>query len=366
MIKKIQITAFKRFLSLELICQKLTVLTGANGAGKSSVINSLLLLRKAVKSGPATYIELNDTHGLQLGCGIDVLNSNAENNSIELSITEDNQFTWKFLATENEHDLTLQKSEAPNEYNGALTVSDSKFTYLCAERVGPRDTLSASPASPESLNIGVHGEYSAQVLSLYASQRVHDRLVFSPEENPAALLQQQTEAWLSEIVRPLQIEASWIPGSLSTKLRFKSPDTTAMWTRPSNMGFGVSYALPIIIAGLRSQAGDFLIIENPEAHLHPAGQSKIGEFLARVASTGCQVVIETHSDHVINGIRKSIANGSSNLAAEEASINFFTEEATATPIAVGQTGQLSNWPKGFFDQSQIDLGQLARVQREKK
>lgn len=365
MINRIEILAFKRFIRLVLECGRLTVLTGANGAGKSSVIHALLLLRKAARS-EATAIELNDSYGLQLGCGIDVLNAGAIDNTIEISVHEEQPYIWRLLASENEFDLTLDKITFPDQYDGLLRVNDSRFTYLCAERFGPRDTLAASPASPENLNIGVHGEYAAQVLALYSSQKVHDYLILSPSSSTAALLQQQAEAWLSEIVRPLQIDADWIPGSLSTKLRFKSPNTAAIWTRPTNMGFGVSYALPIIIAGLRAQSEDILIIENPEAHLHPAGQSKIGDFLARVASTGCQVFIETHSDHVINGIRRSVASGAARLGGDEVSINFFTDDATAAQITIGQAGQLSSWPKGFFDQGQVDLSQLARIQRVKK
>lgn len=365
MINKLRIAAFKRFTDLDLTCKKLTVLTGANGAGKSSVIQALLLLRKAaLEVGGA--VELNDANGLQLGSAIDVLNSQATDHAITLSVHEDKEYVWDFIADEDEFDLSLKKNKVPSQYSGALTVSDSRFTYLCAERFGPRDTLSASPASPEKMNIGVHGEFAAQMLALYSSQKVHDHLIFSSSGNVAALLQQQTESWLSEIVRPLQIEASWIPGSLSTKLRFKSPDTTAIWTRPTNMGFGVSYSLPIIIAGLRAQPDDVLIIENPEAHLHPAGQSKIGEFLARVASTGCQLFVETHSDHVINGIRKSIGSGTSGLGSEDVSINFFADDGQATPILIGKTGQLSSWPKGFFDQGQIDLAQLASLQRPRR
>jgi len=363
MLKSLEINSFKRFSTASLKCENLTVLTGANGAGKSSAIHALLLLRKAARS-KTTSIELNDNNGLQLGAGIEVLNSKAEDNIIRLSIKEEKDFNWSLLVTENEFDLVLEKLETPEDYTGVLAVNDSNFTYLCAERVGPRDTLNASPASPSSLNIGSRGEYSAQILSLNSNQRVHENLLFASGENSAPLLQQQTEAWLSEIVRPLQVEASWLPGSLTTKLRFKSLDSTALWTRPSNMGFGVSYALPILIAGLRAQKGDLLIVENPEAHLHPAGQSKIGDFLARVSSTGCQVFIETHSDHVINGIRKSIASGTAKLAPSDASINYFTDEAKVIQISIEKNGRLSKWPKGFFDQSQVDLAQLTRFQRE--
>ena len=73
------------------------------------------------------------------------------------------------------------------------------------------------------------------------------------------------------------------------------------------MGFGVTYSLPIILSGLIAKEKGLLIVENPEAHLHPAGQSRMGVFLAWLAGKGVQVLVETHSDHIINGIRRAIA-----------------------------------------------------------
>ena len=108
-------------------------------------------------------------------------------------------------------------------------------------------------------------------------------------------------------------------------------------------------------------------MENPEAHLHPAGQSKIGGFLARIAADGVQVFLETHSDHVLNGIRVAVAEGSAALSTEEAAIHFFRAEDEDGPdrqsIELKRTGQLSAWPVGFFDQVQVDLAALVSKQR---
>lgn len=79
-------------------------------------------------------------------------------------------------------------------------------------------------------------------------------------------------------------------------------------TNALNMGFGVSYSLPIIVALLSAREGDILVLENPEAHLHPRGQRKIGELVALAAANGVQIFMETHSDHVLNGIRLSVRN----------------------------------------------------------
>ena len=107
--------------------------------------------------------------------------------------------------------------------------------------------------------------------------------------------------------------------------------------------------------------------KTPEAHLHPAGQSAIGGFLAQVAADGVQVFIETHSDHVLNGIRVSVAEGTATLREEQTVIYFFrggNDAGEAVQLMeLRRTGQLTDWPSGFFDQTQIDLAALAAHRR---
>jgi predicted ATPase len=123
----------------------------------------------------------------------------------------------------------------------------------------------------------------------------------------------------------------------------------------------LSYALPIIVAGLTVEPGKILMVENPEAHLHPAGQSRIGNFLGLVASRGVQTIIETHSEHVVNGIRLAIAKHGQ-LSSDLAIFHFFGQ-ATVSSMSVSTTGALSRWPSGFFDQAEEDLAELSRIRR---
>lgn len=103
------------------------------------------------------------------------------------------------------------------------------------------------------------------------------------------------------------------------------------------------------------------MVENPEAHLHPAGQSRLGGFLARVAGSGVQVLIETHSDHVVNGVRLAVA-AERTIAADDTIVHFFGEGEPAV-IELNEHGRLTEWPDGFFDQIENDLGRLARARR---
>src|SRR5260370_11768007 len=107
-----------------------------------------------------------------------------------------------------------------------------------------------------------------------------------------------------------------------------------------------------------------LMVENPEAHLHPAGQSRLGQFLGRVAGSGAQVVVETHSDHVVNGLRLAVVEERT-VDAGDVIVHFFGESERDKPIPIKLTERagLTSWPNGFFDQMEADLGRLARAKR---
>ena len=120
-----------------------------------------------------------------------------------------------------------------------------------------------------------------------------------------------------------------------------------------NVGFGITYVLPLIIAVVSAKKGDIVMIENPEAHIHPAGQRVLGELLACAAAGGVQLFIETHSDHILNGIRLSVKEKKINR--EDVQTVFFYKDDEddfkhkyICP-QIFQDGRMDCWPDGFFD-----------------
>ena len=110
-----------------------------------------------------------------------------------------------------------------------------------------------------------------------------------------------------------------------------------------------------------AKEGHILVMDSREAHLHPLGQSRIGEFLSKMANSGVKVIIETHSDHILNGVRLSVNNRV--ISSDKVGIHFFEKNNSdnKTRIVSPQIdshGNLSEWPDGFFDQSDKDLGKL--------
>jgi predicted ATPase len=151
-----------------------------------------------------------------------------------------------------------------------------------------------------------------------------------------------------------------IPNTNSVSLGLRSSPETDHF-RPVNVGFGLTQVLPIVVAALSAKPEDILLIENPEVHLHPAGQMLMGRFLAEVAHAGVQVVVETHSDHVLSGVRRIIK--ASQLKADRVAIHFFRPRSEGVTQVVSPSidpsGSIDEWPDGFFDQFDQDASHFA-------
>nr|WSY52705.1 DUF3696 domain-containing protein [Streptomyces sp. NBC_00886] len=367
MITSLGIRYFKRFAEASFRLRPLTVLTGLNGTGKSTTIQTLLLVRQLADAPGRRVVQLNGPYGLALGEAHEVLHPSAPDSTIEFELSGDGAdvpSVHRFVVPD-EQALYLEVAEGGGSTLPELRGEGSAFTYLCAERLGPRDQLGVSAEDPELIGVGVQGEYTAQVLALHETRSVRPPMLHptTQETHNVTTLRTQVETWASDIIRPIKITAQWPPGITASTIRFQEPGLLNEPIRPTNMGFGFSYALPVIVAGLLARPGDLLIVENPEAHLHPGGQSKLGRFLARVAGAGVQVIVETHSDHVLNGARLAVAEERV-IEPEDAIVHYFGEEEVGSvPIGFTEKGELTEWPQGFFDQIERDLGRLARARR---
>ena len=142
-IAEIRLENFKRFRNLTLKTANLTVLTGANGAGKTSILHSLLLARQMVRRPDKTHVEFNGVDTLELGGPEDVIHREASDDlaAVEVLDTDGTLRRWSFRAKSTVDMRTLNATvvDRPDDYSGALAGPAPQFSYLCAERLGPRD-----------------------------------------------------------------------------------------------------------------------------------------------------------------------------------------------------------------------------------
>ena len=168
----------------------------------------------------------------------------------------------------------------------------------------------------------------------------------------------QVDAWLNELFPGARVNAERLAVDAPVRLSF-SLGQTSPWSKPANVGYGLSYAFPML-ALLTAEPGSTIVIDSAEAHLHPRAQSAVGSLLARMAGSGLHILAESHSDHLLNGVRLAVRDGL--LESSDATIHFFgrlAQTPSVTTVAVDKNGAISDWPEGFFDQSERDLATLS-------
>jgi predicted ATPase len=175
-------------------------------------------------------------------------------------------------------------------------------------------------------------------------------------------LKDQVEAWISEISsgNKICITPNEDIGSSSPQSSFEIKNHNSKKYHSTNVGFGISSTLPIVVALLASPPGSLIIIEHPEGHLHPSGQTKIGKLISLAASSGIQVIIETHSDHILNGIRVSVHGGL--IKPDDIQFNHFQRREKQNQVVtevisprIDRNGRIDRWPDGFFDEIENSL-----------
>lgn len=363
MIEKLQLTNFKCFKKDEIDFKPLTILTGANASGKSSVIQALLLLQHTNelmhnkgKRWSEASIDINQVPGFQIGAPNTLISQNPiEDETCDFSFAfEEAGKRHSFLYAVDKTSL-LDLKIIKGQLFPSITVQ-----YLNAERIGPRVVNQAGQKNGIALN-GENATYLMDIAD--KSKRGVAEAMKGADEQPHKF-SVYVENWMSAILGDMQLDFRTDYNKAITELWIKNPlvDTGVA---PTLTGFGISYVLPIVVAGLWASAEqrNLLIIENPEAHLHPYAQSNMGKFLALLAFSGTQVIVETHSEHIIDGARIQMAQ----LKASNKMLIHFMEQIESgikiSAVEVSSSGELSMWPKGFFDQKQQDLREIMLIRR---
>lgn len=333
MISSLHIQGFKCFDDELFEIGPLTLVSGLNSSGKSTFLQAIRLIygygTPLAKLGPLE----------------------------ELTSKLHTEFSITLISHAGEYNFCHPESK---NYDYPY-VEPTQMSYISASRLGPELHLPICADGMRGQTIGERGEFVLDYLEYHSELAGLPKQLRRKEANSSAVHANISE-WLGLISPGVRLKWEPIPKADLVRGEYNGH-------RPSNVGFGLSYTLPVIANILVDAAliangihdSTVILLENPEAHLHPAGQTQLGILIGRAVSCGVQIIVETHSDHLLNGIR--IAVKEKILPAIDTSFyyftyNFETEKSTVAQPVLDSLGYFDEWPDGFFDETEKNLERL--------
>lgn len=376
MINKIAIRNFKSIQDKSFPLRNLNVLLGLNGQGKSSFIQVLLMLRQSSDNLKKGFLNINGEL-IKIGKAKDALYQFAKGDlHFDIEFNNSQKLDYQFIYESDSDIFKVKETHSNPNLDSNEALFSNKFQYLNADRIEPKSLHSKSYSSVSmNRNLGIKGEYTVHFLELNGNDLIAFDNCLHPKSNIATnskneklvdkRLIHQVNKWLSEISPEVNVITSDLTSDF-VQLGFEYTQPTfgsTMTFKPENVGFGISYALHVVTALLSAQPGGIVIIENPESHIHPRGQAELGKLIALVAQNDVQLIIETHSDHIVNGIRVAIKE---KPELKDKSILFYFEKVVTeseqysqiTNIEVDSKGELSEYPKNLLEEWSIQLLKL--------
>lgn len=381
MINKLGLKNFKCFDKyVEFELKRITVFTGYNGRGKSTVLQSLLLLGQTIRKKEDVE-ELHVNGGfVELDLFSDLINCNHRKDSTvritvgsDIPNCESMQLEYRrnklkprtgvltglivnhhnyFVKRSNFEDLfardnsknkvgsySLQKT-----YPSTIVQVFDKFNYISASRLGPTKYEDKTDLS-EINSVGRIGEKSLNVMASdkKLAERVNQHVRYIMDDGIMTVTGNNERSSVLNLYMKTEI---------SKDKKVKS----------INCGYGYQYVLPIVIAATINKTG-CLFVENPEAHLHPKAQTRLLEVICKeVASpdNNLQLLIETHSEHVINSIRLCTLKDDIGLKRKDTSFYYFDENYEVKHLKLDKNAMFEEWPDGFFDESETMAAEILR------
>ena len=393
----------------------LTGFFGANSSGKTSILQTLLMLKQTVEHPPDWdgVIDFGDDSSLvNLGSFDDLIHQHKRNLPLEISLS------WKLS-----EELTIKQIDGIKTlsfdlaiHNEENSVSRARFNY----RVG-KQIFQASGDSQGGCSVSIPG-VSTSAQSLFrcygiegASLRVGQ--LFSPLQTrfenlfrsirylgPLREYPRRHYAWGGkhspgvgqhgeDMVTALfsgriQLRAieNHIPGWLQ---RFDLIDSYRLnpisgterdyeflvrkyeggpEVRLTDVGFGVSQVLPVLVLCYYVPEGSILILEQPEAHLHPKVQSELADLLIEVVKNRqLQIILESHSEHLLIRLMRRIAE--EQISADDTAFYFCEMNEGVSEIErldVDDYGNITNWPQNFFGDEMGDLAAKTKAEMKRR
>ena len=243
----------------------------------------------------------------------------------------------------------------------------SKLKYLGPLRDEPKSLYPLTHSTDPS-DIGLRGEFTAAVLDLHKDDPIRYVPTSSFETGQASedksvrTLEKAVADWLVYLGVAESVK-TFDRGKIGHEMKVTMPGDIVPHDL-THVGVGVSQVLPILVMCLLAKPDTVMLIEQPELHLHPKVQTRLADFFLSMSMLGKQCIIETHSEYIVNRLRFRAAAAHADSISSLMKIYFVDKEDGASvfrSVEVNRFGAITDWPDGFFDQSQAEAEEILRA-----
>ena len=245
---------------------------------------------------------------------------------------------------------TLEALQNTQRMVAAVEVEASHIHYVGPLRQEPGRFFLATGETPA--DVGVHGENTAGILAVFSSTVARRRELIQP-----------LEQWLGRFDMTRNIDVDRVFWSV-IRLSF-TDNPTGTSVNVSDVGFGVSQVLPVLLQGLYADPGSTILLAQPEIHLHPAAQGTLADFLIAASTRGSTIIVETHSEHLVQRLQRRIAEGT--LSPQSVAVYYFERASNgseAREVVFDEFGAATkeSLPESFFDERYEDAVAMSLAQ----
>ena len=251
----------------------------------------------------------------------------------------------------------------------------SQFWHLGPSRPAPEASyLDELATSDSSFRREVHADGRGAIGALHRHGNELQRYMMPPEEDQPprerrVRLGEAVDRWLAYIQLGEEVTTSQL-GRAGLEIRVRTPDSRDDPLPLDQVGFGVGQAFPLIVMGLLVPPGGIFVVEEPESNLHPAAQQRLGDFFLALMKRGVQMIVETHSEYLVNRLRLRVAQDESGEVGREVGIQFVSKDENGDTqfslVEVNDYGAVDEWPEGFFDQAADDARDILTTGLERR
>ncbi|MCK4261267.1 MAG: DUF3696 domain-containing protein [Halanaerobiales bacterium] len=380
MIKSLKVRNFKSLMeqSGTMEFKPLTILVGPNSSGKSSYLKSLLMMAQTLRYGKVNNLTLNGQL-VKLGSYRDVVSLHEEERELELNFK---LHSMDNFGRDKEADYKFCYKNFQNEGIGLNKLYTNGNWYKDAtgfSLIAPKGKLNLTNNSFEDLQflfsnlyyMGPLREYP-QRLYLATGERKDDVGLRGEDAIEVLQMSKNRDELLNKVNYWLQrfgmaVECNLKPISAEHYFFELKMKESGLLVNITDVGFGVSQILPVIIEGYYIPDGSTFLIEQPEIHLHPRVQSELADLLIDISKNKI-IVVETHSEHILTRIRRRVAE--EKMSIDDVVIYYceMTDGGTELKeIKLNEYGQFENWPSGFFEEELDDnYHQLMAIAKRKQ